>query len=93
MSYRDILANQRREVGLVDVDDGVVLDVGSSPDPNFLQVGSQHRAVPHARIVAEVHVTHDDGRRRYEDATTEARRFAGKRPYLHGSHLHSGRSR
>ena len=56
----DKLTYARRSAG-IDMNDGIVLDIGTRADDNAINVAAQNGAVPDARFLFERNVA-DDGR-------------------------------
>ena len=54
MAYGHIIANITTEV-VGDVQHSVVLNIGTFPDNNLMNVASQHGIVPDARLLPECH--------------------------------------
>jgi hypothetical protein len=57
MTYRNVASEDRGELSLSYVNDGVVLDVSVLANPYVIAVSAQHTVKPNARVGANVNVT------------------------------------
>ena len=73
----DPVADEARKI-VREMQHGVVLDVRVVADDDAVDVAAQYRAIPHARMRAERHVTDDGGGLGYENIFAERRFFAEK---------------
>ena len=57
------------------VDDGPVLDIGARADADLVVIAADHHGEPDIRLIADLHVTDDRGRRRDIDILAEPRQM------------------